>query len=436
MSNNDLFSIKQATSCAEAFFTSTNIPTCISFPDGSNLVCFGEGCDSCKICNHLKKTSLKCSDFHIYGMEQAERFGGKYIYFCPAGFNFIVSPIMSDSGAVGYAKAGPFLMVDEQDYINYDLIEQLDFDKEKIDESIYFIHNIPYVAPNKVSQYSTLLYMSIGFINNFNICNSIIKNQQSFEIQGHIGEIIKSIKGKFPDNTAVTYPFEKEKELLAHISNGDKQSSSAILNDLLGYIFFYSSSDLDIIKARVYELIVLISRASVDGGADPNYIFGLNGKYIKELPTFTSIDNLCVWFTAVLNDFTDHIFKFIDVKHVDVIKKSIEFIRQNYNKKISLEEVASNVYLSSSYFSKVFKDEMKCNFNTYLNNVRIEKSKPLLLKKNINIVDISLLVGFEDQSYFTKVFKKVTGVSPGKFREYDGKIALIGKNTNNKKGEL
>ena len=90
-------------------------------------------------------------------------------------------------------------------------------------------------------------------------------------------------------------------------------------------------------------------------------------------------------------------------------------------KKITLEEVASYVYLSPSYFSKVFKDEMHCNFNSYLNRLRIEKSKQLLLSENVRLVEVSGLVGFEDQSYFSKVFKKLTGVSPGKFRESRGK---------------
>ncbi|HEY8501002.1 MAG TPA: helix-turn-helix transcriptional regulator, partial [Clostridia bacterium] len=56
-------------------------------------------------------------------------------------------------------------------------------------------------------------------------------------------------------------------------------------------------------------------------------------------------------------------------------------------------------------------------FNTYLNYIRIEMSKKLLSDPSIAIVDISNLVGFEDQSYFSKVFKKMTGQSPKKFRE-------------------
>jgi YesN/AraC family two-component response regulator len=89
-----------------------------------------------------------------------------------------------------------------------------------------------------------------------------------------------------------------------------------------------------------------------------------------------------------------------------------------------LEDVARVVFLSPTYVSKIFKNEMKCNFSTYLNKIRVEKSKVLLLDNNINLIDISSKVGFDDQSYFSKVFKKITGVTPGKFRRLRGHIKL------------
>ena len=77
--------------------------------------------------------------------------------------------------------------------------------------------------------------------------------------------------------------------------------------------------------------------------------------------------------------------------------------------------------MSPTYFSKLFSEEMGCRFTAYLNKVRVEKSKLLLKGSGIPLVDIAGLVGYEDQSYFTKVFKRVTGVSPGKYRESGGR---------------
>lgn len=418
------FNLALANECIEAFHTATGLSTTISGLQGECYASYGESCADCQICklvSQYTKRPENCAESHLYGMAQAQRFGGKYIYFCPSGFNFIISPIMTNNGPAAYAKAGPFLMVDRDDYVKYDLMDLLHVPQKELAQIVPLLEEIPFIPPDRVSKYSTMLFMSIGFVNNIDLCAEMIRTQDSDRIQGQIGEILRSLKTE-NDETALTYPFDKENALLEAIADGDRPTASRLLNELLGYIFFYSGGNFEIIRARVFELIVLLSRAAINGGADANHIFGLNYKYINEINNLQSVDDLCFWLSDVMNRFTDYVFRFTDVKHVDVIRKSVDYIRRNYAKKITLEEVAAHVYLSPSYFSKVFKEEMDCNFNTYLNRVRIDKSKQLLLSDKVKLVDISGMVGFEDQSYFSKVFKKLTGVTPGKFREARGKL--------------
>ena len=85
-----------------------------------------------------------------------------------------------------------------------------------------------------------------------------------------------------------------------------------------------------------------------------------------------------------------------------------------------MDEVARHVYLSRSYLSSLFKEETGMSLFTYINRVRVEKSKLFLLDKDVALVDVASLCGFEDQSYFTKVFKKETGMSPKKYRDSRG----------------
>ena len=74
------------------------------------------------------------------------------------------------------------------------------------------------------------------------------------------------------------------------------------------------------------------------------------------------------------------------------------------------------MHLHPSYFSTVFKNAAGLSFKEYLNKVRIEESKILLQNTDFSIIDIAVAVGFEDQSYFSKVFKKYTGTTPKQFR--------------------
>ena len=98
------------------------------------------------------------------------------------------------------------------------------------------------------------------------------------------------------------------------------------------------------------------------------------------------------------------------------MKKAVSYISQHYSEPLTLNIVANQVHLNASYFSTLFKKEMGMSFKEYLNQVRIEESKRLLANSSFSIIDIAVSVGFEDQSYFSKVFKKYTGITPKQFR--------------------
>ncbi len=100
----------------------------------------------------------------------------------------------------------------------------------------------------------------------------------------------------------------------------------------------------------------------------------------------------------------------------DVVRKAKEYISSNYKQKFTLDDVARHVYLSRSYLSGVFKAETGKTLSSYINEVRIEKSKALLCETPLSLLDIALLCGFEDQSYFSKVFKAMEGIAPKDYR--------------------
>jgi ligand-binding sensor protein/AraC-like DNA-binding protein len=102
---------------------------------------------------------------------------------------------------------------------------------------------------------------------------------------------------------------------------------------------------------------------------------------------------------------------------VSPVGPAITYVKNNLNKNITLETVASECNLSVSHFSKVFKKEVGKNFKEYLNGKRIEKAEYLLRSTNNTIYNIGYSLGVEDTSYFTKMFKKYVGVTPKKYRE-------------------
>ena len=99
------------------------------------------------------------------------------------------------------------------------------------------------------------------------------------------------------------------------------------------------------------------------------------------------------------------------------IAKATAYIHSNLDKPLSLKEVADQVYFSQSYFSKLFKKEMGINFVEYLNAQRIKEACRLLEFSDLKIDDISRRVGFSQASYFCKIFKDLTQVSPATYRK-------------------
>jgi YesN/AraC family two-component response regulator len=284
------------------------------------------------------------------------------------------------------------------------------------------IDHVPVVSTEQVNAMSELLYLVAAGLSDASFSETEYR-KGSDDLQAKLWEQISFIKRFTHKNEEdLAYPIEKETQLLEWIEVGDKAASQKILNEILGHIFFSSSGSIEIMRARVIELVVLLSRAAIRGGADVEQIFGLNYTYLNKINTFRNIDEIAYWLSGILTRFTDQVFNLTNVKHADVIFRAIDYVKKNYMKKITLEDTASYVFLSPAYFSRVFKEEIGDNFNTYVNTVRVDAAMKLLLNETIALVDISSMVGFETQSYFSKVFKRVTGVTPGKFRESRGKI--------------
>ncbi|MEW5816337.1 MAG: PocR ligand-binding domain-containing protein [Spirochaetota bacterium] len=418
------FDLEKAVKCIRDYSLSVGVNSFIIDCDGELLydACSQGVCKFCKRIQKLLDDKITCSQVHLYGAYQAERFGGKYIFFCPIGLVHWASPIMTDGVMQGAILGGPVLMVDPEEFLMEDIISKNNITGVHVQELKNYVKEIQHVVPSKVSSLAELLFIVSSYISDIKP-SQFLEEREYLEQQANISEYIHYIKtmGGDDEDSVKTYPIEKERELITLIASGDKNGARKILNEILGHVFFFSSGNFEVVKARVLELVVLLSRAALEGGAEVDEIFGLNYKYLNQIHDFTKVDQLAAWLSRIMVRFTDCVFNLTNVKHVDVIYKALNFIKKNYMNKISLTDVADHALISPSYFSKVFKDEMKCNFNTYLNRVRVDMSKRLLLNDSISLVDVAYMTGFEDQSYFSKVFKKITKLSPGKFRESMGR---------------
>lgn len=104
-------------------------------------------------------------------------------------------------------------------------------------------------------------------------------------------------------------------------------------------------------------------------------------------------------------------------RHYKAVEKTLKFIAENYQRKLSLEDFAKNVFFSPYHFSRVFKTYTAHSPVKYLNMHRIEKAKELLADENLTFSDIAARVGFSDPFHFSAMFKRMEGFSPLQYKK-------------------
>ncbi|MDP4177494.1 MAG: response regulator [Bacillota bacterium] len=148
--------------------------------------------------------------------------------------------------------------------------------------------------------------------------------------------------------------------------------------------------------------------------------FNYTEENIKEsINKCTTIQDLQIIFSDIMSAFLPTASNFSTP-----LQKAIEYINNNYSKPITLIEVAQSSYVSSSYLSRLFPKHLGNNFIDYLSDVRIEYSKKYLRESNYKTYEIADIVGIRDAHYFSKLFKKYTGLTPSEYKNiFAGKIS-------------
>ncbi len=387
---------------AKHFTAITEVDVCLlslqhkSFEDGAPNFCEMH-------CPARKDGGCNCLDVHLRSCLEAERWDGRYTYYCPLNFVFIATHCYTRTGLVAGLVAGPVLL-DEPD---------LDAFSGLGTNTRHILSHVPVVSTEKAYHFGETLAALL-------FCCAT--RDRGFSPTGLRRELInRMFDSATESSTALTsYSIEMERRLAHLISGGDSEGALQLISQILSYLSIAFLDNNAALQSRCTELLVVMSRASIEAGADIESTFLLSEQYFKELAACSTPEDMGVCLSTAAASYTVQAQSASAGKHSFAVSNAINYIRQNYMKKITLDSTAKMVYLSRSYFSKLFSEETGTTFSNYVIAVRIEKSKQLLLNSDVKLADVAYLVGFVDQSYYTKCFRKLVGVSPGKFRNCKG----------------
>ena len=371
-------------------------------------------------CGCLKKNvfvSGECASLHLKAGQRAQKLGQAYIFSCHADLNHIAFPLTDREELLGTVIIGPFMM-DEADSTHISgLAEKYRLSPALSLELYDALTAVPVIAPDKAGQLQKLVdHLLSPLIPGERA--ALLQNREKTYQQAKIGETIHVYKEQQAQSSLLFF-HKKEKELLAKVRTAGMQEVKGLLNELIGYVLFSEGGRLDAMRIRAIELTTLLSRVAMDGGANADSVYSLNGKFLTLINQKQNLDELCMLLQEVAEGFTSAMFYEKD-KGNAYIRKALRFIADNYFEHLELAAVADFVQLSPSYFSTLFRQVVGMNFREYLAQVRVEESKRLLLSTEFSLADIAVSVGFPDQSYYCKIFKRIVGISPGKFRARPG----------------
>ncbi|WP_058308605.1 AraC family transcriptional regulator [Gracilibacillus massiliensis] len=130
------------------------------------------------------------------------------------------------------------------------------------------------------------------------------------------------------------------------------------------------------------------------------------------------IDNLFIQLLTLIAKNREDQKKQTSLANEYFINQALTYIHENYDYEIKVHDIAQTVHLHPGYLHRIFKQSMNMTINEYITKVRIDKAKMLLEKTEIPVTEISSYVGFSTSQYFSSTFKKITGLTPSKYRIY------------------
>ncbi|WP_338018412.1 response regulator [Lederbergia galactosidilytica] len=203
-------------------------------------------------------------------------------------------------------------------------------------------------------------------------------------------------------------PFEVEKELVDAVKKGDIQHGLQMFDTYYKLILQAADYQLATVKKALGNFFIVLTRSMKELGFEDDVQMSF-----AQLDTSTQIKATA---KAYLSTIIEQIGEWRANGIEGLLIQAKDYIDCYYHKSISLEEVAEQIGLSSYYLSKLFKEQYQVTFIEYLTQVRLEKAKNFLLEGTLPLKEIALTIGYKDPNYFSRVFKKETGLSPREYR--------------------
>lgn len=351
------------------------------------------------------KIAKYCLNTHGNGAAMAKNKGECVSYFCPMGLLHWSAPIIIDGKMEAAFIAGHVFMDNAKENITKQ--RQLSEIHEKVfrenPELRECMLSSVVIEEERLESLKHILDMMAAAVS------------QSKGPENQIEEIRQLLEKERHARRKKKLATEKWQDLSTAVENDDPMAIAQSLENITQVLL--TGGDLETERQELMAFILILHNKA-ERKEIPNYLTERCVSALSEINLLESGEEMAAWIKKNLRSLLEASNYLPSIKNADMIYSALHYINANYDQRITLQQISDYVHFSPPYFSKIFKKELNTTFTQYLTKVRIEESKKLLADTSLALADIPGMVGFEEQSYFTKVFRAVTGISPGKYRDH------------------
>ncbi|MBS4202077.1 helix-turn-helix domain-containing protein [Bacillus sp. FJAT-49732] len=285
---------------------------------------------------------------------------------------------------------------------------QIQFHKKQ--ELFDYLHSVPVMIKERLKYVGSLLYYFIY--------------EQKLEtddvMPSHSIENLDVLISKTKQEMSFHYSYFYEKRLLQFIKEGNIEGLLQATTIPPHNGRFGTLSKKSVIRSEknlFIAAITLATRAVLDGGVPSEEAYTVSDMYIQRLEELNDINAILQLRNDAILDFTKRVSKYKNHIYSKPILVCQRYIQKHLYEDITLGKLSSLVKMNASYLSQLFKKEVGTSLNEYILRSKVEEAEKLLALTDYSITEIYSLLNFYDQSHFSKVFKKYSGMTPKQYRE-------------------
>jgi two-component system response regulator YesN len=343
-------------------------------------------------------------------LQEALCWGEPYIFFRMSGVVSWIVGLVDRRELVGGIVGGEVLAYDGADK---EALSALRHDGVPLDAARRYVARLRPWSSARIRDAASALSAAFYQISGWQP-ELLDENRRKAMQQRQIAEAMDAQR-KLGAEASAHYPVDKERLLLSLIKAGDRNGARRVLNETLG-VMFLSSPKLVILRARAIEMMGYLTRAAVEDNVEMEPLLEQNHQWMRKLIAARDFETLAHVLMQALDAFMDGIYSHSrGIGHPGLLRV-LEYINQNFQRNLTLQEAAQAAGLSAFHVSRLLKRHTGRTFLQHLTQRRVRQAMQLLERTDQSCPEIAYATGFCDQSYFIKQFKRVAGVTPGRYR--------------------